>query len=290
MFPSDGKILFRQFFIASLLLSSSAGGILASEENLTIKGSNTFGEELAPALIEQFHKNIPGVKVELESKGSESGIAAILEGQCDIASSSRGLTEDERRRARSRGIALNDYLIGFYGVGVIVNAKNPVRALTDKQVRNIFIGAIVNWKQVGGMDRPINVYIRDQVSGTYKGFQELAMERKPYVQSAKMLSRYAEIVVAVKEDFAGIGYTSMDLAEQEGITTVRINRVVPNVMTVNHGDYPYSRTLWLYTHKGSESPTARAFVQFVLSRPGQNVLSQHGFVRRFEQRVPAYDW
>jgi ABC-type phosphate transport system substrate-binding protein len=48
------------------LLSIWTIGVLASEQKITIKGSNTFGEELAPALIEQFQKNYPDVKVELE--------------------------------------------------------------------------------------------------------------------------------------------------------------------------------------------------------------------------------
>jgi phosphate transport system substrate-binding protein len=288
---SDGNGLLRGLFTAAFFFSGCATGVVASEEKITIKGSNTFGEELAPALIEQFRKTHADVNVSLESKGSESGIAAILDNQCDIASSSRALTEDERRLARSRGIALNDYLIGFYGVAVVVNAKNPVSALSDKQVCDIFTGAITNWKQVGSTDDPITLYIRDQVSGTYKGFQELAMERKPYAQSAKMLQRYAEIVAAVKEDVAGIGYTSMGLSEQKGITAVRINRIAPDVMTVNRGDYPYSRALRLYTRKDGQSLAARAFVQFAIPRSGQDVLSQRGFVRRLEQSLwPMYEW
>jgi ABC-type phosphate transport system substrate-binding protein len=106
-----------------------------------------------------------------------------------------------------------------------------------------------------------------------------------------MLPRYAEIIAAVKEDAAGVGYTSMGLAEQKGIHAVRINRIAPDVTAVNRGDYPYSRGLWLYTRKNAESPAARAFVKFTISRQGQAVLSQHGFVGRFEQNLwPTYDW
>ena len=118
-------------------------------DKLVIKGSNTFGEELAPRLIEEFRKSHPDTSVELESKGTASGFVALLEGQCDIASASRPANEDEVRRARSRGIRMNPYTIGYYGVAVVVNEKNPIERLSDAQVRCAFTGIINRWKALG---------------------------------------------------------------------------------------------------------------------------------------------
>ena len=142
---------------------------------IVIKGSNTFGEELGPRLIEEFRKHQPDVAVEIESKGSGSGFAALLAGECDMAASSRLISEDEQRLAKAHGLTLNDNVIGSYGVAVVVNKDNPVTGLSHEQVRDIFTGAITNWKQVGGPDAGIDIFIRDPVSGTYLGFQELAM-------------------------------------------------------------------------------------------------------------------
>jgi phosphate transport system substrate-binding protein len=249
---------------------------------LVIKGSNTFGEELGPRLIEEFRKRQPGVTVEIESKGSGSGFAALLAGDCDIAASSRPINEDEKRQSKSRGIKLNEYVIGSYGVAVVVQKDNPIGDLTHEQVRDIFTGATPNWKEVGGPDAPIHVYIRDPVSGTYLGFQELAMDRQPYAASAKQFKSYPEIVEAVNNDKAGIGYAGMIFSARQGVKPVAINGVLPRISTVNEGDYPYSRRLRLYTNKAAESEAARAFVRFVQSRDGQNVLRDLGFVRRVE--------
>jgi phosphate transport system substrate-binding protein len=249
---------------------------------IVIKGSNTFGEELGPRLAEEFRKQQPEVTVEIESKGSGSGFAALLAGECDIASSSRPINEDEQRRAKSCGMKLNDYYIGSYGVAVIVNKDNPIAGLSHEQVRDIFTGAIENWRQVGEPDAPIHVFIRDPVSGTYLGFQELAMERKPYVASAKQFKSYPEIVEAVRTDKNAIAYAGMIFSAKEGVKPVNINGVLPSVTTVNEGDYPYSRALRLYTNKANESDAARAFVRFAQSSRGQNIISEMGFVRRFE--------
>jgi phosphate transport system substrate-binding protein len=277
-------------FRGSWLLLALVAGTLAAGDKIVIRGSNTFGEELAPLLIDAYRRAHPATEIILESKGSGSGIAALLAAECDLASSSRYTNEDEQRLARSRGLKLNSTLLGFYGVAVIVHRGNPVGRLSDEQVRDIFTGAVANWQPVGGWDTAIHLCIRDPVSGTYLGFQELAMERKPYAPSARMFTSYAAIIDAVAKDPAGIGFIGMNLAGHEDIKALRINNVPPSRLTVNDGDYPYSRGLRFYTVKGHESPAVRDFIQFVLSGDGQKILADAGFVGRFEQRIWSPEW
>jgi phosphate transport system substrate-binding protein len=257
----------------------------APAEKVTIKGSNTFGEELAPRLISAYQKIRPEVIIELESAGSGSGIQALLNRTCDLASSSRTMTEDEMRMARSRGIVLRNHTIGYYGVAVVVHPDNPVTQLTDTQVRDMFTGVLTNWHQVGGIDAPIKLFIRDPVSGTHLGFQELAMERRPYAPAVQPLTSYHAIATAVKADPAAIGYVGMTLAAHDGVRAVNINGVSPTPQTVADHRYPYSRQLRFYTDKKT-TPAARAFIRFVRSDPGQAILEDLGFVRRSGMKLP----
>src|SRR5437016_9942811 len=121
---------------------------------IVIKGSNTIGEELAPRLIAEYKKDHPNAVFELESKATGYGLAALLAGQCDIAGASRAPIKDEQELAKARGIELNDHVIGSYSVAVIVNGGNSIGNLTPEQVRDIFTGAVGNWKDVGGPDTP----------------------------------------------------------------------------------------------------------------------------------------
>jgi phosphate transport system substrate-binding protein len=273
----------RIIHFALLLTACTA----AFAQKVTIKGSNTFGEELAPQLIEAFQRANPGVAVELESKGSGSGILALLDGTCDIASSSRSLSEDEMRMARSRRVKMRNHTIGYYGVAVVVNPENPVKDLTDAQVRDLFTGALSNWKDVGGPDAPVRVMIRDPVSGAYLGFQELAMERRPYADSARAFTSYRAIADAVKQDRHAAGYIGMSLAAHDGVRAVSINGVAPDIESVADQAYPYARQLRLYTIEGRETPEAKAFIKFVRSAQGQKVLHEMGFVPRYELRLPV---
>ncbi len=63
-----------------------------------------------------------------------------------------------------------------------------------------------------------------------------------------------------------------------GVKAVSIGGVEPNFDAVNKHDYPYARTLHLYTNKNQEAPTAHDFIQFVESPHGQEILQQVGFV------------
>ena len=247
---------------------------------LVIKGSNTIGEELAPRLIAEYKKAQPGVVFELESKGTASGFAALLAGECDIAAASRAVNQDELTQARTRGVEFNLHTIGSYSVAVIVNAANSVTNLSRDQVRDIFTGAVKNWKHVGGMDGPINLHIRDAISGTPLGFQELAMENKPYASEFKAYTNYVGIELAVAGDPNGIGYASLDLADKAGVKPVAIRGVPPNAVTVNEGQYPVSRVLRLYTSKTNETALTLDFIRFVQSPRGQKLLSEMGFVPR----------
>jgi phosphate transport system substrate-binding protein len=245
-----------------------------------IKGSNTVGEELAPRLIAEYKKDHPNVAIDLETRGTGSGFYGLFAGACDIATASRGMLTNEQAQAQSRGIQLNDAVIGAYSVAVIVNAANPVASLTPAQVRDIFTGSVTNWREVGGPDAAIHLYIRDPMSGTYLGFRELAMEDKPYATTTTKFTNYTAIAEAVGKDAGGIGYSNIQLADKSGTKSIAIGGVAPTAASVNDGKYPFARVLHFFTNKSAEAPLAHDFVQFVQSSQGKQVLDQAGFVPR----------
>ncbi|HEX4342436.1 MAG TPA: PstS family phosphate ABC transporter substrate-binding protein, partial [Verrucomicrobiae bacterium] len=187
---------------------------------VVIRGSNTFGEELGPRLISEYKKDHFGVAVDLESKGTGYGFGNLLAGGCDIAAASRSANTNELVMAKNRDIDMNEYVIGAYNVAVIVNSQNPVSNLSKEQVRDIFSGKITNWSAVGGPDAAITIVIRDPISGTYLGFQEIAMEKQPYALEPKTATSYMGIVGLVAKDPNAIGYSSIELCNKPGVKGV----------------------------------------------------------------------
>lgn len=267
--------------IGLILAGAAIGGCSGGKaDKIVIRGSNTVGEELAPRLIAEYKKEHPGITFDLEFKGSTYGFGALMVGRCDIAAASREVSTNELDMARSRDVAFNEYVIGSYSVAVIVNAANPVASLTAEQVRDIFTGAIQNWKDVGGPDAAIHLHIRDPISGTYLGFQELGMEKKAYALGVKTHTNYLNIVRAVGKDANSIGYSSTELATSAGIKPVSIGGVAPTPAAVVKGQYPYTRVLRFYTDKAKETAAAKQFIELVLSPRGQKIVDDMGFVPR----------
>jgi phosphate transport system substrate-binding protein len=247
---------------------------------VVIKGSNTIGEELGPRLVTEYKKDHPNAGFDLESKGTGSGFWALIGGQCDVAAASRAPNADELKQAKERGVEFVEHPIASYSVAIIVNAASPLADLTRAQVRDVFTGAVKNWKEVGGPDAPIHLDIRDAISGTYLGFRELAMEDKPYPTGTNAFTSYAAIVQAVAQDASAVGYASLDLLQSSGIKALSIGGVAPARSSVNDGKYPYARLLRFYTSKGKEAPGTLEFIKFVESPKGQQVVAQSGNVPR----------
>ncbi|HMO51113.1 MAG TPA: phosphate ABC transporter substrate-binding protein [Kiritimatiellia bacterium] len=261
-------------------------GILSvNGQKISVKGSNTFGEKLGPALIAAFTAATPGAEVELESRNSTYGIAALLDSTTDIAASSRILNEDERRLARSRNLRTENHVVGYYGIAVVTGPNHPVRALSDKQVEQIFSGDITNWKDVGGPDAAITLYIPESKAGTYLGFRELAMSDRPYRADVHEKATYAEIGSALTEDASGIGFVSLNMMREMNLQGVLINGIHPSTIAVIEGLYPYARMVRLITVRGATRPEARNFIRFVQSRDGQGVVERTGFVPRHTTRM-----
>lgn len=272
--------------LAALLLAGCPAEKTATETasmpdksgKIVIRGSNTIGEELAPKLIGEFKKDHPAAVFDVETKATGYGLAALRAGLCDIAGASREANKEEIQEAQKYHVQLNDHLFGYYSVAVAVNANNPVTNLTKKQVRDIFTGATKNWKDVGGPDAPIVLYIRDAISGTYLGFREIAMDNKAYAADPRLMTNYAGIVTAIAQDANGIGYSSIELMTNAGVKSVSIDGVAPTAQTVSAGKYPYARPLRFYTNKAKESGQVHEFIQYVESPKGQAILAQMGFV------------
>lgn len=250
----------------------------APKGKVVIKGSNTVGEELGPRLIAEFKKTHPDVDIALETKGSASGYWGLIGGWCDIAAASRDIAKDEQEQAQARGVELQDNVIGCDSVAVIVNAANPLADLSREQVRDLFTGAVRNWKELGGADLAVHMYVRNPNSGTYFGFREVAMQDKPYATNEIMFTTYEGIAGAVAKDPGGIGYSGIQPSSQPGTKTVTIGGVPATPAAVKEGKCPYARRLHLCTNKTAEAPTATEFVQFVASSRGQEILAELGFV------------
>src|SRR5437667_5649757 len=145
-------------------IAFTVGTLLARAESLVIKGSDTLGAKLVPQLAEQFKSQHPGTTFDIAAEGSTTGIAAIIDGTAEIGMSSRRAKPAEVGAAAAKGKNMKPTIVAYDGIAVIVNSANPVKALTKKQVEQVFTGEVTDWSAVGGSGGKISIYTRNTSS------------------------------------------------------------------------------------------------------------------------------
>ena len=211
------------------------------------------------------------IQITVAGGGSGVGIKQVGEGLVDIGNSGRKPTDDEIAK-----YDLKLFKWAVDGVGVVVNPKNPVHSLSKSQVKAVFAGTIGNWKDLGGPDKTVNLYTRDEASGTRAVFWKKAIDKGPISAKANVVVSNGAMKSAVAGDPYGIGYVSVGHID-ESVTPVTLDGVTPTLETVKNGIYPIARGLYSNT-KGEPTGLTKAFIEFLFSTTGQAIAAEKGFV------------
>ncbi len=249
----------------------------AQADRLVLKGSDTLGAKLVPQLAEQFKAQNPGTTVDIAAEGSTTGIAAIIDGTAQIGMASRRAKPSEVSAASAKGVNMKPTIVAYDGIAVIANSANPVKALTRRQVEQIFTGEVSDWSAVGGSGGKISVYTRNTSSGTYSDFKELAMKKRDYAPGSQKMAGNEQIASEVGKNANGIGYVGLAYTKASGVKVLPIDGQLPSVQTVHAKTYPYARPTFYYTN-GEPSGLAKQFLDFTIGPAGQRIVGQVGFV------------
>ena len=265
----------KRIYLSLITIISLMGSAYA--DRLVIKGSDTLGAKLVPQLAEQFKAQTPGTTVDIAAEGSTTGIAAIIDGTAQIGMSSRRAKPAEISAAAAKGVNMKPTIVAYDGLGVIVNAANPIKGLTKKQVEQIFTGEITDWSAVGGSGGKISVYTRNTSSGTYSDWKELAMKKRDYAPGSQKMAGHEQIAAEVGKNPNGVGYVGLAYMKAAGIKVLPIEGQMPSQKAVIDKTWPYARPTFYYTN-GEPSGVARQFVDFTISPTGQKIVDRVGFV------------
>lgn len=301
--------MLRKIFVTLLFLITTSSAWSVEQTLLRLHGSNTIGAELGPALVKRWlaehldtaieekriaaeEKEITAVsavgeriKVIIKAHGSSTSFKAFASGEADIGMSSRPIKEKEVAELSSLGrmdSTGSEFVLGLDGIAVIVHQDNPLTQLNKETLRQIFAGEIQDWSEVGVHAGPIHVYARDDKSGTYDTFMSLVLTKKaPLVADAQRFESNANLSDAVSVDPNAVGFVGLPYIRQSKALAVMDggqSAILPDDFTVVTEDYALARRLFLYLPEKLNNPLAREFIEFSLSRSGQLVVADTGFV------------
>lgn len=253
----------------------------AGTDSIVITGSSSAAglvKALGNDFKEEYKDKYPDLEFKITDEDSGSAIDAVRSGKADIGLVSRAVTDEEKSLVDDVEVFAMD------GIAVIANKNCNIENLTVSQAKKIFSGQIVNWSDVGGENTRINVYSREESSGTRNEFLNLlglnsifdTTKEKKLTNRATVYNSSEEVKKAVAGDKSGIGYISMTALDKT-VKDIAVDDVKINAQNVGDENYKLVRNFSFVIAK-DESEAADDFIDWVLSAKGQQAVEAAGYV------------
>ncbi len=264
---------FYQAVAAVTMVLFSASGAWAGK--LVLKGSTTV-LPVAQKVSEAYMAANPDVKISLSGGGSSNGIKALIDSTTDIGNSSRFIKSKEVKLAVSKGVYPVPFRVALDCIVPVVHKDNPVKDISTAQLKDIYLGNIKNWKELGGADEKIVVISRDSSSGTFDAWKGLVMKKKRVIPSALTVPSNGGLVQTVSTTRGALGYIALGYISDE-VKPLTVDGITGSEKSTLDGTYPISRPLYMFTAGWPKGDTLN-FMNFLLSRKGQELVKEAGSI------------
>jgi ABC-type phosphate transport system substrate-binding protein len=264
---------------------------------LLLEGSTAFAPT-AQSISQEYMSLCPGAGISVSANGTFNGLNAVAAtakpGPSGAAATPPGAGTQEMAMSDGPVPAGYPTLLGHPVAviifAVVVNRKVGIYNLTTTQLREIFLGKVTNWKQIGGPDLPVRIVARTTASGTRRAFdQKVLGQPEPLFSSYDCVTNNAvpasrvikcevndttTLLERVNSIAGAIGYAQVsDAASYPNVLATKINGWDPTFGAVKTGAYPYWTVEYLYT-SGTPAPLSleAAFLGYMSSVAADDIL------------------
>lgn len=206
----------------------------------------------------------------MQYKNTVRGYEAIVDGTTDILFCA-GPSEEQIKYAEEKGVELEYVPIGLEGFVFFVNEKNPIENLTIEQVRKIYAGEYKNWKDVGGINRPINPITRLKGSGSQTAFENFMGEEK--------IGKKSPLAIAGGSIGFSFRYYMDGIVGNQSVKMISLNGVYPNAENIQNRKYPVVAQFYAIYRTDNKNKNIPVLIDWLLSEEGQELIEKTGYVR-----------
>ena len=288
-------ILTTALLAASLVLTGcdkKSADSSKKEDTISLQniGSDTM-VNLAQAWAEAYAKVEPKVSVEVSGGGSGIGVAALINGTCDIANSSRSREKEEEEKAAAKyaGKHPKEHVVGYDALAIYVHPSNPITEISIEQLAEIYKegGKVNKWSDIGikmpaGQEEIVRAS-RQNNSGTYHYFREAVVGKKnDFKQGSRDMNGSKEVVDLVATTASAIGFSGIGYRTDK-VKVIKVSKktgepsVEPSIKTTLDKTYPIARPMFMYVPPGAK-PEAEKYIAWIVSAPGQKIVIESGYV------------
>ena len=205
----------------------------------------------------------------VQMRNTRGAYQALVDGVSDIIFCAAP-SKEQLSYAEEKNVELEFVPIGLEAFVFIVNANNTVEDLSVEQIKKIYSGKILNWKEVGGSNSFIAAWQRKLGSGSQTAFLNFMNEEKTRTNPFGI--------------FFGnpIGYSFRYYVEgitrNENVKMISLNGIAPTKENIQNGTYPLSSYFFAVYRKDSKNENLKKLVDWILSPEGQKIIEDNGYV------------
>jgi phosphate transport system substrate-binding protein len=257
--------------------------------SISVEGSDTM-VNIAQAWAENYNKLHPELSIQVLGGGSGVGIASLIDGNCDLANTSRKMKEKEIQRAVARQNAEPmEHIVGFDSLAIYVHKDNPLESISLEELAEIYGegGTITKWSQLdvkiaNGKDSIVWLN-RQSSSGTYTYFRDVVLGKKrDYKMGSMNQSGSKDVIFLIAHTPGAIGYSGMGYVTDD-VKVLKVSRkkgepaAPPSIENAHSGSYPITRPLQIYT-LGEPKKSVKEYLDWIVSDKGQKIVQDLGYV------------
>lgn len=250
------KVLFVFLCCLIFLIFTINSNAETADNEIILIGGITTQEAFVDATQTAFEK-ASGLKLKITGISHGVGIKSLLAGKCDLAMISSKLTEEEK----SQG--LQEFIIGLEPLLICINEKNPIKNLTTEQLKSIFLGEKTNWKDFGGNDQAIIIYVRTLESAPYKYLKTKILDNKDWTNTAIVVKTFKDVTNKISTNVGAISIVPNSWAsDAKNIKSIYIDGIAPSKENVLSGKYKHMSPVGLAS-KGELSEKAQKYIDWL---------------------------
>lgn len=209
----------------------------------------------------------------------------LVAGETDIIFVA-GPSKRQREEAKRNGVSLHMTAIGKEGFVFFVHKDNPIETLTLEQVRGIYAGDILNWKEVGGKSDRIRAFQRPEDSGSQTALQWMMGNQKLMHAPVEDVAEGMGGIIQQTSDYQNhqnalgfsFRYYATEMVKKHDIKLLKIEGVAPTIETIQNGTYPLTSEFYAVTTE-TKAEQYDAFLKWMISSDGQLLVERTGYVR-----------
>ncbi|MEO8458990.1 MAG: substrate-binding domain-containing protein [Dokdonella sp.] len=249
---------------------------ISAANTLVWRGDLATARGIIIDLAKQYEKDRK-VHIALEPFSTVSGIDAVSAGRADLAGSARPMfgSRDEEKNLNFVPTALD-------AIVPITNPRNPVNNLSLRQVRQIYLGKIKNWKDVGGNDAEINLYsVAAPTDGIEYSMRYLIYRKGDQrISAPRLYLNTGSLEEAVTLDANSLGLSTLSgVWNRKDIKMLSVSGIPASTSSISNGTYPLYTTLFLVTRfVDLRQAMVDDFVAYLTTPDAKDIMRRHQLV------------